>query len=220
MKEIAHASSVARPDAYRGVSGLQELGIVEKIVALPTKVKPLPIENAVSILMLRRTKENLDLNKNAEKMIDRFKEKTSRQGTPEDHQFVLINRNTVEFELQRLLDKSKATLSIMVSAKEVLRWLDNFHAKIQTALERGVTIRIITEESNGSDAKKITALKRFPNFEWRRVDSPPAFSLRIYDGKEIFLAASKLEQENYGAVFSNNSSLVALAQNYFDSAWF
>ncbi len=219
IRKIALASGVARPDAYRVLSELQEMGIVEKIVALPTEVKPLPIEDAIGILMLRKTKESLDLNKRAGKLLEHLKEKTIGPHI-EDNQFFLIQGDAIELELQKLLEKAKDNISIMISRKEMLQWLINRYAKILKALKRGVTIKIITEESCGTNlSKKIISLQKFPNFECRCIVGFPAVGFRMCDNQEILLTTSNLKA-NYVAVFSNNSSLIKLAQNYFSSAWF
>ena len=75
ISEIANISKIARPDTYRAINDLVETGLVEKIVTIPTKYKPLPIADAVGVLMLRRTKESIDLNKKANKLIEKLKEK-------------------------------------------------------------------------------------------------------------------------------------------------
>ena len=43
ISEIANVSKVARPDTYRAINDLLEAGLVEKIITVPTKYKPLPI---------------------------------------------------------------------------------------------------------------------------------------------------------------------------------
>lgn len=123
IKEVAHASNVARPDTYRALSRLQEIGIVEKIVALPTKVKALPIVDAIDILMLRRTRENVDLKKRAVKLIGCFKEKPDGNLTVDENQFVLIQGDAIERKLQKLLENSQENVSLMLSRKKMLQVL-------------------------------------------------------------------------------------------------
>ena len=98
--KIALDSRVARPDTYRVVSELQELGIVEKIVASPTEVKPLPIEDAINILMLRKTKENLEVSKRANKLVEIVKKETKERNPTENSQFALIQGDAIDFEMQ------------------------------------------------------------------------------------------------------------------------
>jgi sugar-specific transcriptional regulator TrmB len=65
VRELANVSKVARPDSYRALIALYEQGLVEKIVAVPTRFKPLSLIDAVNILVQRRTRENIDLYEKA-----------------------------------------------------------------------------------------------------------------------------------------------------------
>ena len=114
IKEISSASKVARPDTYRAILELQEMGLVEKVLTVPTKFKPLPIIDAVGILMLQRTKESIELNKKANKLIANLKEITNKKTNTEDNQFVLIPSEALEVELRKLLENSKHNISIMI----------------------------------------------------------------------------------------------------------
>ena len=95
--------------------------------------------------------------------------------------------------------------------------INNF--SIQRALKRKVAMRIITEESyESNDSRVLQALERFPNFEHRYAITPLEVWLRLYDDKEILLTtATKLQETNSDTVFSNNASLVELAQTYFNA---
>ena len=88
MSEIANISKIARPDTYRAINDLVETGLAEKIVTMPTEYKPLPIADAVGVLMLRRTKESIDLNKKANKLIEKLKEKENTKSHNVGNQLV------------------------------------------------------------------------------------------------------------------------------------
>ena len=221
ISKIALASRVARPDIYRGLSELEELGIVEKIVASPTAVKPLPVEDAVGILMLRKTKENVDLNKRANKLIGVIKKEPKKSKQTGNNQFALIHGEAIDFELQRSMLECEETVCIIGSSQKIIQGIINRHETFLDALRRKLTIRIVTEEPHGYDPpKKIQALKKFPTFEWRFLIDVPTVWLRIYDSQKILLTTSKDEPLNNSAVLTNNYFLVELSQTYFNSAWF
>lgn len=222
ISEIANVSKVARPDTYRAMIDLLESGLVEKIVTVPTKYKPLSITEAVGVLMLKRSKESIDLNKKANKLIEKIRETENTKSRSEDTQFFLIRGEAIELELRKHLENAKGKISVMVSWERLLRWVGIDTVSIQSALKRNVNIRIITEEFYGSnDSRALQALERFTNFELRYAITPLEVWLRLYDDKEILLTTStKREETNYDAVFSNNPSLVELAQSYFNAAWF
>ena len=221
ISKLALASRVARPDTYRVLCELQELEIVSKIVAPRTEVKPLPIEDAITLLMLRKTKENIDLSKRANKLVGAIKKQTNEKTNTENNQFALIQGNAIDFELQRSMVESKETVCIIGSSRKVLQGIVNHHEAFLDALRRKVNIQIVTEELHEvNPPKKVKVLQKFPNFEWRYLIDTPAVWLRIYDSQKILLTTSKDDPLNQSAVLTNNSFLVELSQTYFNSAWF
>ena len=60
-KAISVVSSVSRPDVYRVMTELQEIGLVEKLITVPEEFQAVSIEEAVSILLRRRIKKTEDL---------------------------------------------------------------------------------------------------------------------------------------------------------------
>lgn len=44
VRKIASASAIARQDVYRILPALQKMGLVEKVVAIPTIYRPIPLE--------------------------------------------------------------------------------------------------------------------------------------------------------------------------------
>lgn len=56
---IAQMAQVSRPDVYRALSNLYELGFVERIISNPMPFKSIPIKDAVSILLKQKIKNVL-----------------------------------------------------------------------------------------------------------------------------------------------------------------
>ena len=66
VREVAKTASISRPDTYRSIISLEELGIVERIITNPTKFKPLPLKETLSILVSQKEKQFSDLRKKAD----------------------------------------------------------------------------------------------------------------------------------------------------------
>ena len=220
LREIANVSKIARPDTYRAIIDLQKEGIVEKIVTLPTKYRAMSIVDAVGILMLKRNKENTELNKRANELVKSIEKWPSK--TPEqDEQFVLVNEgNALKLKFQKLIETSKDQLSIMVSYQRMVQLIAANYRIIKKALQRNVNVSIITEQGlYSTESREVKNLKKYSNFEIRYSVSQPTVWLRIRDRKEIMLSTKSPGSSDY-VVLSNNSGLIELAQNFFDSAWF
>ena len=51
ISEISRISNVVRPDLYKTLSKLQQLGLVERIIQTPIAYSAIPIEEGVSLLL-------------------------------------------------------------------------------------------------------------------------------------------------------------------------
>ncbi len=213
-KEIAQVSKVARPDTYRELTELQDMGIVKKIVSIPIKFTSLSIEDAIEILMARRNQETLDLNKKTTELIERFK-KLNCEPQVNDDKLILIPEEALDLELRKLLEKAEDSVCIMVSSQKMYGWACESFELIEEALKRKVSFRVVTEKlPKPASSKEINALNKNPNFEIRHISAPLGAWFTIYDGKIVVLAIGP-----DSAVRSNNKILIELAKDYFDSTW-
>jgi PAS domain S-box-containing protein len=223
LREISQTSKVARSDVYRALIGLQELGLVEKIVAVPTKYNPVHIVDAIAILNQRRKKETVFLTKRSTELIKTLSQPKAENDNKNEGTFVLIRgTEAIERKLHGLLVQAKDSAYVMVPWQRMQQWVTlNFDA-VKDALTRNVHIRLITEQPNGPNvSKEYNILRDHPNFDVKHVRAPLIVWLRIYDGNEVVLTMSKKfgSPDSY-AVLTISPSVLEMAQSYFNSAWF
>ncbi|HYA78079.1 MAG TPA: helix-turn-helix domain-containing protein, partial [Verrucomicrobiae bacterium] len=77
-KEISTITQVARQEVYRVLVGLQKLGLVVKVVSVPSKFKAISTDDAFSILMEHRKKETSELEVTISEMLKKFKNGNAR----------------------------------------------------------------------------------------------------------------------------------------------
>ena len=83
---ISKLSTVSRPDVYRVLNQLQDLGLVEKIIAKPEEFRAIPIEEGVSILLQRRINKTRELQNRGLKLVQSVTPKLAvRRGRRQDH---------------------------------------------------------------------------------------------------------------------------------------
>ncbi len=220
VKEVAKFSNVARPDTYRALSDLQELGMVEKIVMFPTKYKPLPIADTVNMLMLRRNKETLQLGKRGNALIELLREKNLNTKYSEESQLTLIlGGNAITTKLQKIMENSKEQICVLCPKKNFLQCEQSISETIQETLSRKVIFLLKTEDFAGAlEAKEIRNLRKSPSFQIKYLHSPPSLCFAIFDRKEIIILTTtpKLEYSQLSAIWSNSSCLIELALSYFE----
>ena len=224
IREVSQNSGLSRPEAYRAILVLEQLGIIERIIASPTKYRPLPLQDALLILFKRKEKETNELLQRTIELYANCKqtEKPVDQDEQQHYAFVLIpDDDALSIRLQKAVEKTQKTVNVMLTQKRLLPWLLNDEI-VEKALKRGITVRVLTDQSTRPVMpKELVALEKKHSFEIRYSKTPLSICFRIYDGKEVFLTTANTDDyKETPIVWSNNNSFVELAQNYFDAAWF
>jgi sugar-specific transcriptional regulator TrmB len=223
-KEIARASSIARPDIYRTISKLQELGLVEKVIATPARFQAVPIADALVVLFRRRGMQSEMLRKNAAILQSRYREveKSIIQKEKEGSQFVLIpKKEPVVLNIQKLAENAEKEICYMIPLKKLLPLVINYSDIFKNALERNVKLQIITEKpEKGELLNVISELNKNPNFEIRLVSSPLTVHFGLFDDCKILLSTSaKASFAESPSIYSNNPDVLELARSYFEIEW-
>jgi sugar-specific transcriptional regulator TrmB len=221
VREIAHISGVARPDTYRAIAGLVEIGVVEKIVCVPVVYSPVSVVDAVGILMARKKREQVDLCMRSSVLIRAFETGIPKVRDGLGGEFVLLKGlDAIEHKLQMMLDRVERQSCIMVAWSRIHRWFDANSEFVEKALRRDVEIQIVTSvHGNMRCPKEFATLLSSPKFEVHSVARLPVW-LRIDDGKNLILISSThTTPPQYSAILTSNPSLVELAQFYFKAFW-
>ena len=221
IKEIARVSGVARPDTYRAITELQERGLVEKLLTVPTKFKPLTIEEAIGILMLRKTRENMELTERANRLIKSFETKKKKAPEIEESQFILVpSGETLQLRAQKMMENAQELISIVAPRRRIHPFLRQNLDLIKKTLKRKVIIRVITDKAKQNTVPEILELEKLKMFEITYVATEQPVLFILADDKEILLITSaQFEYSASTAFWSNNPGLIELAQGYFELTW-
>jgi sugar-specific transcriptional regulator TrmB len=221
-KTVSQHSKVARQEAYRILAALQEKGLVEKIITAPTKFEPIPIEDCVSVLIESKKNEISETQIRTARLIQKFQEKNSHAIREEEPRLVMVSEKAVLWRLRRGIENTQTALDVITGLNRFRSAMFNFEQDFKKALKRDVKLRFITNkpEDQNSLTKIVKILTKSPLFEVRYVSTPPFAVIAIYDGKEVTIAVSaSADITEVPILMSNNPSLVALAQNYFETVW-
>jgi sugar-specific transcriptional regulator TrmB len=223
VHEIAKKSNVARPDVYRTVSRLQELGLVKKIVSSPNEFCAIPIFDALSMLLQKRRKDQEELAGKADILIEKYNNPQNNSSKEKLNQFILIpEKETLIRERIRASETAKEEILLMIPLKKLEPILTNYYEAFDKAIKRKVRYQIITEKNgNEIELKKLLKdLYKSESFELRTIPPPVQADFGIYDGKEIRLSiSSKSWYAGSPDIWSNNSDVVELLKDYFEIKW-
>ena len=219
---IAKASKVPRPDVYGALSKLNELGLVEKIIAHPLMFRSVPIETGVSVLLEQKSKKHNELKYKSASLIRRLNKKNIYndyyyQGS----QFVLIPSKEVLIKrLKKTIEETKTSIDIITSWKRFKFGCYRLAEPLEKAWSSGVEGRVIIEEIDKPALDFVKTYWKKPNAKIRHFKLPPKSVMAMYDEKEVFIFIDPTaDMTECPALWSNNPNLVHMAKSYFETSW-
>ena len=223
---ISVLSMVSRPDVYRVLNQLQEVGLVEKIIAKPEEFRAIPIEEGVSLLLQRRITKTRDLQNRSLKLVQSVNQKLESSDVTEEQgrrEFVFIpSKNSAYARSERLLRGIQVSLYFVGLTKSMSAWLVQYSAEMEAALSRGIDCRMILPASPGNNKfwAPFEKMRKYPNFKVRSISGVPTAGFSIWDKKEILITTAYAEAPFYAAtLWSNNKGLIELCADYFECLW-
>jgi sugar-specific transcriptional regulator TrmB len=220
-RTIAQHSKVARQEAYRILAELMDKGLVEKILSTPTEFEPILIEDCASLLIERKKNQNSETLRKATVLLQKHKENFSHEFQEEAPQFVLVSEKNVLRTIKKIIENTQTSLDVITTFNRFRSGMVDFAEVGNRTLKRGITLRIITnkpKDGNSLEEMGKAETKGFP-FEIKYINTPPLAVIAIYDKKEVIIAISAADINEVPILKSNNPSLIAVAQNYFETVW-
>lgn len=223
-KETSKNTHITRQDIYRVIPELQKTGIVEKQITTPTIYKATPIEQAISILLKHKIAEQKELQRKTEELLHDVKDNHAEiELQEEDSQFVIVpGKEIIVQRVKEALQKAQTSVDVVTSQKRFSRAILEFAANHKKALKRGVKIRVATEKhvAEHTALEILRTLQKNPHFEVKYFPGPPEAIVSIIDMKQAMITSSATAHlAGTSALWSNNTSFIALAQNYFENKW-
>jgi sugar-specific transcriptional regulator TrmB len=222
---ISKISKVAQPDVYKTLSKLRKLGLVEEIIKTPHEYRAIPINDGVSFLLETKRKQFEKVRAEARLLLREVKmKKPTEKKKTEEAQFVLIPEGkTVIEKINTAIANAKISVDVLLSWKRFSRGLaSTFAESIEIAWAKNVKVRFIVEKPPKSKtAEQLVQFCREKHFcQMRFIPYYPQIILGIYDKKEVFLIVKpKTDLPGSPALWSNNHSLIALAEDHFEVLW-
>jgi len=224
ISSISKNSNVARPDVYRTLNHLYEMGLVEKILQTPIQYKALSIDEAVEILLNKKQMEFEKIKNETEMILEQFSKKNTKMGIDqESSHFILIpEKEAIINRLRQAINNAQINVDTVITWKRFMHGIGNVFAdNAKGASDRKVKYRFIVEKPISEVhilGKKIW--KKYQPFQVRFISHLPKTVFGIYDKKELFIIVDpKSDLAGSPALWTNNQSLISLVQEYFEMLW-
>ncbi len=221
-RTINRLSGVTRPDVYRVLGELEAAGFVEKIIAKPEKFKAIPAKECISTLMQRRINKTQQLQKQADELTSALKENSVQVESDEKLGFVLITgRTAVYARVGKMLQEVQQTICFLgVPPRRLSALFTNCQVDLENALRRNVKCKVILKKSERMIQEPFSSLGKNSNFSLRFFPEQPKTAFSIWDNKQVLMGTSQLDTTSPTPIlWSNNTSIVSLGQEYFWKTW-
>lgn len=220
---IAKYTDIPRQDIYRLLDELQQIGLVQKTLLKPATFKATPPKEAIEVFLRKKKDAFSQMEKEAANFVQIATQMLGETSTePEKDQFLLITeREGITCKAIQAIENTEETFQDITPFSEFVPWLVVLLECIEDALERGVKVRWITNKPGDVNLpKSLGTCINHPNFELRYIPYFPEVKMGIFDNKELLLGVlAKADFAVSPCLCSNNSSLMKLAENYFESCW-
>ncbi len=224
IETIANLSKVARTDLYRITHELEKKGFVERVLDNPTQFKPIALGECIHTLLQHKNEENRDLHIRSLKMLANFKKQNDDDLQERiKSRFIYVASKRVPEKILSSLGSSEKSIDSLLSWYRWTRGMHAFLDKMEEACSRGAKFRLLIEkpaEKAMPPGFMDSCFMKNRLCETRLIPNPPQVVLGIYDKKEVFIIENPLaELSESPALWSNNHSLLSLANDYFDMQW-
>jgi Predicted transcriptional regulators len=223
VKKVSKVSSIAKPDIYRVIPGLEKIGLVEKVIATPTIYVAVPIKQGYNLLLQNKNKEMAKLEEQTKRLVDSLHMSDCQIGLNEEDDQIVVTSEAV-LALKKLVNQLHATQS---SVETMSTWkicgnmLSYYAPDIKRIMKKGVKFRALTDKVLKPEQTPLflNNLRKDPNFEIRYSAHPIDIKMTIRDKKELNVCVSPVPSQRTPNVWSTNPIFVELAVNCFEHMW-
>jgi sugar-specific transcriptional regulator TrmB len=225
--KVSKLSKVRREDIYRILPRLEETGLVEKILGTPTKIRAIPLDDALTVL-IRREKDSAEkkvseLTAKKDDLLKHLKSNNRRIRLEEkETQFALLSaRDAVISKTVTILKKAEKEIDLITSAEEFYHLLPLFAEQLEKALKRHLKVRLILEVSGHEESPK--SIERYLS-AGAYLDVRYAYHhlshYLIADHRQVLMATSPeppIGEHPY--LWTDNKNFAGLMQENFEQVW-
>ena len=228
VAEVADVSEVRREEIYRLLPELEKIGLIERLLGKPLRLKTLdPASSITTLVNLEREKANdriSELSMKSKKLLQFLGE---HEGLPEEgeltSEFSLIQeKESIRVGLHELISKAEKQIDVLLSRKDLIWFVSTQGESLHKAFEDGVKIRIMSEPTSGRDRIPKILHRQFPGateVPLKYLLNPNAFYIIADKYRLIMITSGVGHLPSSTCLWTNNKSLVSLTSSSFEGHW-
>ena len=223
--QIAKSSSVRREDVYKVLSPLENMGLVEKLLGKPAKVRATPVVGALAALILDekvKSDERIASMKAKFHALSKVKWVQPIAGGEEESLYALIPEGkAVITRFTSSIVSSKSNVFWIDTLNEILHLTSLLSVEFKRAIHNRVEVEVIIEDFNSGEAQ-YNQVQRIINLEpiSIRIHHQPLNRFAVFDGREAIISTNrKNTTEGTSALWTTDTNLIGVLRGYFEGAW-
>ncbi len=227
ISQISKESKVPREEVYRLLPMLEKLGLIEKTVERPMRIKATSFSSVLSILINNkrdRALQNISkLEAKRDKILENLRKfKPDLKPKETAHLTLITQRHAIIQKIVSMIGYAKKTLSLSISSDQFIHLSNNYDFTIEKALGRDIEFRILLEKAEYDDTinELLKEIGTSGIFTIRFVDQKQAHYFLV-DRKEALVSTS-MEHTGLGNrayLWTDESNLVRLIAENFEIMW-
>jgi sugar-specific transcriptional regulator TrmB len=223
--KISTAANVARPDVYRIMPSLEELGLLRKLITTPTMYEATPLRNACQILIQKKREEYTQIQKQSDELIQQYAEKSHLQAPDivDDNFSIIASKELLQDKLAAIVKASKISIDVIGEWTNLASIALNNPQIYLDPLQRGLAIKLITNKAtdqNIIDVWRDLTSRKFPKLEIQIIDERPPINALIFDDKTATMCVRSTPDIDLTPIlWSNNTEFVKVMVGYFENLW-
>ena len=217
---IAKASQVARPDVYRTLLKLQEMGLIEKLIANPMRYRAIPTDIAIPSLVEHKTEKYNELKVKSANLLSKYKNRRNGSSHRESRFVFVPSQESLMKRLKKAIEATQKSVDVSTSCKRLTYACYSLFDELQSAWDRGVKGRAVINIKEERQPEIIINCWKTPFAEIRYVSSIPKTVMVKYDNREVFVFTDPTaDLKASPALWSNDPSIIGMAEDYFETWW-
>jgi len=222
---ITRVTGIRREEVYRTMPKLEKTGLIERLLGRPSRVRGIPIDDALSILISRKEHEaTLEINNLVAKKIELLemfqKVEYEDMETNGASSFSLISeKDTLEKRISSLIQQSKKSIEFVDNFENSFRFVLTYAEELINTRKKDVSITIITESPPHTKLIPESLNKHIPanSFKIKYCEELPGNYI-IFDGTQALITTKIHNGTPIGrSLWTNDPNLIRIIKSDFDN---
>jgi len=199
------------------------MGLIEKLLGKPSKIRATPISDALNLLLTEEKSKSDERLTGMKSSVKRLSLKDWTQPLPgEESIYILIaEKKAILAKTSELIRNTRKEVALIADKGRIIPILSQFSEECRQAIKKGSQIRLLFEGDNPDGLLKEKVQKLIDGASVHiKFHREPLNHFIMSDDKEALITASK--ESGLGespSLWTNNSNLIGVLRTSFESDW-